>query len=150
MTKPRIDVIIALWILASSTISAQEFPLHYQLPVDVFSNQVVELDELSVEEHTRSALQRSFDSTWLAAYVPQSILSAFVTSYAGILDSKLPASQVQIGKARRRASLWEVPFSVHHPSYYYGTFVWTENDQGAFVLLSLSVNQTEMDTVSEE
>lgn len=117
---------------------AVDFPLHYRLPLDVNINQVVEDDANIAQELTRAALLSSYGPSWLASYVPQSILSAFVATYNETLSTLLPASSVQIGQARVRSTFQEVPFAIHYPQYQYGTFVWTENHEGQFVLLSIA------------
>ncbi len=136
MKKTRLLLYFICVLFAPTALLAVNFPLEYQLPFDTYIKQVVEEDPSSVEEQTRRALQSSYGPSFIAL-VPQSIQSAFVATYNDILPSILPASNIQIGKARERNNIFEVPFSIHQENYLYGTFVWTKNEEGQLVLLSL-------------
>ncbi len=143
MKKNRLLLNFICVLFVPSALLAVAFPLEYQLPFDEYIKQVVEEDPSSVEEQTRRALQSSYGPSFIA-FVPQSVQSAFVATYNDILASILPASNIQIGKARERNNIFEVPFSIHQELSLYGTFVWTKNEEGQFVLLSLSINQREI------
>lgn len=110
------------------------------LPLDRNIGQIVEIQAGSVEERGMQALSESYSLSWIESYIPSSMRTGFVYTYDRILASHLPLQQLQIAEAIKRGHLYEVPFCYHEPTYGYGTMTWMQNEDGAFVLLSLTLD----------
>ena len=111
------------------------------LPLDRNIGQIVEIQDGSVEERGLQALSESYSLSWIESYVPSSMRTGFVYTYDRILASHLPLQQLQIAQAIQRGHLYEVPFCYHEPTYGYGSTTWMKNEDGAFVLLSFTLDE---------
>lgn len=136
--RSRNCILVLLIGLASFPLFANPSSL---LPIDLNVGQIVEGLPGSVEEKAEEALSRSYSLAWLESYIPSSMRIGFVHTYDRLLASLLPVRQLQIAKANVRGTLFEVPFCYHEPHYGYGSMTWMQNEEGAFVLLSLSVHE---------
>lgn len=144
MIQRRTLLIILLLFFSSLALDARDAilaRLSYQLPVHASIGQVVQVQQGSAEEKTMQALESAYSQVWVDGYVPASLRQAFVYTYDSLLVSLLPVKEVQIGKAVKRDVLFEVPFAVYQPSYRTGTMIWTPDEAGDWVLLSLTVSQ---------
>lgn len=121
------------------------FPLYSrQEPIlarDIFIGQIIEVQMQSVEALAKQALLEPYSLSWIESYIPASMRTGFVHTYDRLLASMLPLGQVQVAEAVRRGRMIEVPFCYHEPAYGYGSMTWMQNEDGRFVLLSLSVQQ---------
>ena len=110
-------------------------------PLDRNIGQIIEIQSGTVEEIGKQALSESYSLAWIETYVPSSMRTGFVYTYDRVLASHLPLQQLQIAEAVKRGHLFEVAFCYHEPTYGYGSMTWMQNEDGAFVLLSLTLHE---------
>ena len=109
------------------------------LSQDTLIGQLVEPEQGSVEAYTAQALQESYDLAWIERYVSKDVRPSFVRSFDQELSSLLPQTMLTFGKAVRRQESLSVPFR-YGQEMKSGTFVWIEESEGVYTLLSLSLN----------
>lgn len=115
-------------------------PIHL-LPLDQNIGQVIEAEPNSIEQTAKTALSQSYSLSWIETYIPASMRTGFVFTYDRLLASLLPLKQLQVAASIQRGHLFEIPFCYHEPTYGYGSMTWMLNEDGHFVLLSLSVHE---------
>lgn len=111
------------------------------LPLDQNIGQVIEAEPNSIEQTAKTALSQSYSLSWIETYIPSSMRTGFVFTYDRLLASLLPLKQLQVAASIQRGHLFEIPFCYHEPTYGYGSMTWMLNEDGHFVLLSLSVHE---------
>ena len=111
------------------------------LPLDQNIGQVIEAEPNSIEQTAKTALSQSYSLSWIETYIPSSMRTGFVFTYDRLLASLLPLQQLQVAAALKRGHLFEIPFCYHEPTYGYGSMTWMQNEDGRYVLLSLSVHE---------
>lgn len=111
------------------------------LPLDQNIGQVIEAEPNSIEQTAKTALSQSYSLSWIETYIPASMRTGFVFTYDRLLASLLPLKQLQVAASIQRGHLFEIPFCYHEPTYGYGSMTWMLNEDGHFVLLSLSVHE---------
>ena len=111
------------------------------LPLDQNIGQVIEAEPDSIELTAKTALSQSYSPAWIETYIPSSMRTGFVFTYDRLLASLLPLKQLQVAASIQRGHLFEIPFCYHEPTYGYGSMTWMLNEDGHFVLLSLSVHE---------
>ncbi|MGH0053057.1 MAG: hypothetical protein ACQ5SW_06690 [Sphaerochaetaceae bacterium] len=146
--KEIISLVTLLIVLSFPLVAMEtrEFQAEYEplLPLDATIGQIVEGEPGSAEEATREALGGTYSPAWIERYVSETFRKAFVNTYETLLLSLLPADQLQVGKATIRTNLYEVPFCIHMPVYRWGTMGWTRDEAGKWVLLTVSVNHSNL------
>ncbi|NLE15204.1 MAG: hypothetical protein GX626_04970 [Spirochaetales bacterium] len=111
------------------------------LPIDKNIGQIIAVEPQSVEEQAKRSLSQDYSLAWIETYVPDSLRTGFVHTYDRLLAALLPLEQIQMATHIQRGHLLEVPFCHHAPAYGYGSMTWMQNEDGKFVLLSLSVHE---------
>ena len=111
------------------------------LPLDQNIGQIIEAEPNSIEQTAKTALSQSYSLSWIETYIPSSMRTGFVFTYDRLLASLLPLKQLQVAASIQRGHLFEIPFCYHEPTYGYGSMTWMQNEDGRYVLLSLSVHE---------
>ncbi|HPE92744.1 MAG TPA: hypothetical protein PLQ90_03075 [Sphaerochaeta sp.] len=137
-TMRRDCILLALVALLHSPLFSSPKPL---LPIDQNIGQIIAVEPQSVEEQAKRSLSQDYSLSWVETYVPESIRTGFVHTYDRLLAALLPLEQIQMASHIQRGHLLEVPFCYHAPAYGYGSMTWMQNEDGKFVLLSLSVHE---------
>ena len=101
--------------------------------------QLIQPVEGSSEAYTAKALAEPYSLDWVEKYVAEGVRFSFVRTFDQVLANLLPQTILALGKAVRSQEGVAVPFR-YGEEMRYGTFVWIEVAEGAYALVSITLN----------
>ena len=146
MNKRTSLCLLLTFLLVSAPVGA--LPLATQLSfskdspylgLDPKIGQLIQPVEGSSEAYTAKALAEPYSLDWVEKYVAEDVRFSFVRTFDQVLANLLPQTTWALGKAVRSQEGVAVPFR-YGEELRYGTFVWIEVAEGAYALVSITLN----------